>query len=156
MLDRPVVALARVPSLAAVVLVTTALETAVVVPTLGLGMGAAYALLSRGVVVPAMAALAACAALAAGLLILVRTALALAPIEAVAGRANPIRAFIENFRRLPREFVGLVPLVVAGEAAVAAGVVACGAGALPGYPIGDLAVLHRWAELEERNQEEPT
>ncbi|MEQ1504702.1 MAG: hypothetical protein ABMB14_20850, partial [Myxococcota bacterium] len=56
--------------------------------------------------------------------------------------ASPVAASASRVSELG----GSIALVLAGDLATAIGGLPCGAGALPGYPITDLAALRRWRE----------
>ena len=84
--------------------------------------------------------------LATGAALLVRAVFALAPAGVTVEGSSALRALVQSVGRAPREIGPLVTLVVAGDLLVAVGGLLCGAGALPGYPISDLAMLHRWRE----------
>lgn len=84
--------------------------------------------------------------LATGAAVLVRATFALAPPGVIVEGRSALGALWASVGRAPTEIVPLVSLVLAGDLLVAAGGLLCGAGALPGYPISDLAMLHRWRE----------
>lgn len=75
----------------------------------------------------------------------VRGLLAWAPIEAVVGGASGLGALWRSVVRGGRERPVAFSVVLLGDLLVAFGGLICGAGALPGYPIADLALLHRWS-----------
>lgn len=84
--------------------------------------------------------------LATGAALLVRAVFALAPAGVIVDGSSAVRALLQSVSRAPREIGPLVTLVLVGDLLVAVGGLLCGAGALPGYPISDLAMLHRWRE----------
>jgi hypothetical protein len=134
--------LRRAASLLLVELVIGALRIAL---TLGLGLPALlislfiaghgwYGLATAGFAV---------ALLGIGLLrFLVRALFGYAPILAVAYQKGPIDALKQGMPGPDLVGVGLT-LFIADSATVLGGL-CCGAGALPGYPLADLALLHRW------------
>jgi len=72
----------------------------------------------------------------------VRVLFGYAPILAVADGAGSVRALQEGPPGSDALGVGLVLFI--GDSATVLGSLCCGAGALPGYPLADLAILHRW------------
>lgn len=84
--------------------------------------------------------------LATGTALLVRAVFALAPADVTVEGSSAVRALLQSLGRAPREIGPLLALVLVGDLLVAVGGLLCGAGALPGYPISDLAMLHRWRE----------
>lgn len=81
----------------------------------------------------------------------VRALLAFAPYEVVLAGRGPIAAVQRGWHGARGQRMGLAILMIVGDLLVGVGGLCCGAGALPGYPIGPLAVLHRWsASREER------
>lgn len=135
----------RVPALLGVELVTAGCAwlaaVAAGLPLLGLGI----ALVARGWFALGTLSLFAGAVLGTLLHAAIRGVLGFAPAEAVFGR----RGGAASLRRAVSEGRGsrllLAALWLAGDTLVLAGGLLCGAGALPGYPIADLAVLHRWS-----------
>jgi hypothetical protein len=75
----------------------------------------------------------------------VRSVFSLAAPEVVVGGRSALDGLAIAARRGGRELLPLAALVIAGDLATALGGLTCGAGALPGYPLTDLALLHRWA-----------
>ncbi|MEQ1570546.1 MAG: hypothetical protein ABMA64_33245, partial [Myxococcota bacterium] len=88
-------------------------------------------------------------ALGSGLAVAVRSVFALAAPEVIVGRSSPWRALSRAGARGVRELGPLAVLVLSGDLLTGVGALFCGAAALPGYPITDLAVLHRWRAAEE-------
>ncbi len=78
------------------------------------------------------------AAVAAGAL------LAGAPAEVVVGGRGGIAAIGASLVQAPYAWLPRFAFLLVGDAVVAVGSLVCGAGALPGYPIAELAVLHHW------------
>ena len=76
--------------------------------------------------------------------LLVRAALAYAPAEVVVARKGPFSALAEGWRVGKGDRLQLAIVLLFGDVALALGGAMCVAGALPGYPLADLAVLHRW------------
>lgn len=108
----------------------------------------AVASLSRGVPIAAAAATGIGGMLAAVVGLLVRASFAYAPAEAVIGRRGPLAALSAGWRASGPDRFPLAAALLTGDAALAIGGALCGAGALPGYPIGDLIVVHRWLSSE--------
>jgi hypothetical protein len=147
-LDRPASGLRGALPLVAVDLVVGGLEllaAAIVGVPLG---GLAFLALTRGLAL--LAALAAAAGLvgAATIALVVRASFAYAAAEAVIDRHPPWKALGNAWTRARGDRVQLMVLLVTGDALLGVGGALCGAGALPGYPIADLAVLHRWTRRE--------
>jgi hypothetical protein len=82
--------------------------------------------------------------------LLARATVAYAAPEAVVGGLGPVAALREGWAEGQGDWPQLALLLLAGDVAVGLGGALCGAGALPGYPIGDVAVLHRWARRRGR------
>jgi len=84
----------------------------------------------------------------------VRALFGYAPILAVADRAGPVEALREG---MPGpDLLGVTMALLIGDGATVLGSLCCGAGALPGYPIADLAILHRFHnELPDPPPDEP-
>jgi hypothetical protein len=74
----------------------------------------------------------------------VRALFATAAAEVVVARRSALRALLESARCSPGELAVRLLLVLVGDLLVSIGGLSCGAGGLPGYPITDVAVLHRW------------
>ena len=73
---------------------------------------------------------------------LVRALFGYAPILAVAYQKGPIDALKQG---MPGpDLVGVILTLFIADSATVLGGLCCGAGALPGYPLADLALLHRW------------
>lgn len=85
------------------------------------------------------------AVLAALVGLMVRASFAFASPEAVVGSSGPFGAIRRGWSASGGNRLQIAALLLAGDVAVGFGGALCGAGALPGYPIGDVAVLHRWA-----------
>ncbi|MEZ4242117.1 MAG: hypothetical protein R3F59_39370, partial [Myxococcota bacterium] len=82
--------------------------------------------------------------LGTGAALAVRALGAFAPAEVVVARRSAVSALSRSVRAVAPQIVPVAFLVLCGDLAIGLGALACGAGALPGYPITDLAVLHRW------------
>lgn len=78
------------------------------------------------------------AAVAAGALV------AGAPAEVVVGGRGSLAALGASLLQAPSAWLPRFAYLLAGSATVTLGSLFCGAGALPGYPIAELAVLHHW------------
>jgi hypothetical protein len=76
--------------------------------------------------------------------LMVEALLAAAPSEIVLGGRSGLGALSASIRESGGAFLPRLGLLFAGRAAVAIGGLGCGAGALAGYPIGDLAVMSHW------------
>lgn len=74
----------------------------------------------------------------------VRALFAYAPAEVVVGGASAARAMVKSAARAARSLPAVALIVAGGDLAVGIGALVCGACALPGYPVTDLAMLHRW------------
>jgi hypothetical protein len=122
--------------------VQAAIASVVIVPTALVGALA----LSREV--PVIAALVVSAGLLIGALgwAAARTLFAYAPAHILTG-AGPITSLIEGLRDANRDRLGVLAIAAVGQAMFAAGGLSCGAGALPGYPFAELALLHRWRSM---------
>lgn len=120
-------------------LVQAVLASVVLVPTLFLATVA----LSREV--PLLAALIAGFGLviSALLWVLARSLFAYAPARVVAG-SGPFRALRDGFSDASGDRVQVLAIAAVGDVMFALGGLFCGAGALPGYPFADMALLHRW------------
>lgn len=144
-LDRPVSGLRRAPALlvveAVIALATLCGAALFMVPT-GL---ASFLILSRGLELFGAIGIAITVVGGAVVALLVRASLAYAPAEAVVAGRGAFGAIGEGWRQGRGDRIQLAMLLLAGDAMIATGGVLCGAGALPGYPMADLAVLHRWA-----------
>lgn len=112
---------------------------------LTVGVWPAVQLTVAGWPAPALVALAGGSLLGAGLAALVRGTLGYAPAEVLFGGRSAVAAIGASVRRPLADVLAGIALVVLGDAAVLLGSLACGAGALPGYPWSDLGLLHRWA-----------
>lgn len=107
----------------------------------------ATALAAAGWVTPAALVFAGGIALGGCTGAVARGVLGYAPAEVLFGGHSAVNALAASVQRGPRHLVAAVMLVLLGDLAMLAGALWCGAGALPGYPLGDLALLHRWSEL---------
>lgn len=94
-------------------------------------------------------ALAAALVLAAFAGFAVRVLLAYAPYEVILGGRGPIAALRRGWQLARGGRLSLAVVLLVGDTLTALGGLVCGAGALPGYPIGPLAVLHRWITTRE-------
>ncbi len=74
----------------------------------------------------------------------VRALFAYAPIDVVVGERSAASALVRSARLGWRDTGTAFALLAASDLVVAVGALACGAGALPGVPLGDMAILHRW------------
>lgn len=139
----------RVPSLLVVELVVRLLRAlawaAVGVP----GLLLTAALLSQHAVTLAAVLLALTLLLGSFTSFVVRVWLVYAPYEAVLGGRGPIAAIRGGFALAGGDRLQLAAVLLLGDALTAIGGLLCGAGALPGYPMGPLAVLHRWTLARE-------
>lgn len=139
-----VTALARVPSLAVVGAVQV-VASAVAAGVLGvLPWLAAAWLLYRGHMVSGTLALALGAVLAWLGDLVVRSSLAYAPVEAVAGRSGPVRALQQGVERASEDLAAVLAITLVGDLVLFLGLILGGLGALPAWPWPRLAVLHRW------------
>ncbi len=73
---------------------------------------------------------------------MVRAVFGYAPILAVADGRGPLAALQEG--TAGDDLFGVALAMFVGDCATITGSLCCGAGALPGYPMADLAILHRW------------
>ncbi len=135
----------RAPALAGVQIVVTVTATSgaaiVLLPALGLAaVAATYGWFSLAAVTAALGVVGATLAVFG-----VRVLFATAPIEAVVAGRSGLQSLRHSARRsLAIDRVGPAVVLIVGDLAVTIGGMACGAGALPGYPMSDLALLHRW------------
>jgi hypothetical protein len=148
-LARPFGAWRRAPSLAVVWAVAAAVEGLVVGVLLASTLAPAWWLLARGTWWGAALLVTGTAPLILILGVLARAAFAFAAVEATAGGRGPLDALGEGFSAVTRDGAAVVAILLSGELLVALGSLLCGAGALPGTPWADLALLHRWAHREE-------
>jgi uncharacterized membrane protein len=124
---------------------------AVAIVWVGLGLPAVAAaafVASHGWVTTGAAVLALGMLLATAASLAVRALFAFAPIEVVVGRRSAAAALVRSVRQVAPQLIQVAALVLCGDLLVGVGALVCGAGALPGYPITDLAVLHRWRAPE--------
>jgi hypothetical protein len=149
-LDRPASAALAIPGVVFIDLLVAALELLAAAIPLVPAVALALFALSRGI--PLLAAILAGggAVLAALAILVVRALFAYAPAEVVVARKSAPAALAASFSRARYDLPALVLLLLAGDVAVGLGGAFCGVGALPGYPLSDLAVLHRWAGVEVR------
>ncbi len=87
--------------------------------------------------------------------LIARAIFAPAVSEVILGK-GPFRALIDGVTLGKGQFPAIGVLIVAGDLATGLGGALCGAGALPGYPITDLAVLHRTLSLHKERANVPT
>ncbi len=80
--------------------------------------------------------------------LVVRTLFAYAPVEVVAAGRSGTGALWASLQRTPADALAILLLLGIGDLLTALGALACGAGALPGYPISDLALLDRWKDRD--------
>lgn len=73
-------------------------------------------------------------------------------VEVLVARQRPRDALARSARRFAADALPQLALGLVGALAVGIGGLCCGAGALPGYPLSDLARLDRWVA---RPQEHP-
>lgn len=148
-LDRPAIGWPRALPLVAADLLVSALEllaaAVVAVPLAGFAALATQ----RGVYVGGSLFVALAAIGAAVAALLVRAAFAYAPAEVVVGGRAALPALARAWRKGSGDRLQLAALVLGGDLVFALGGALCGAGALPGYPVGELAVLHRWVHRED-------
>ncbi|HHO54722.1 MAG TPA: hypothetical protein ENK18_28590 [Deltaproteobacteria bacterium] len=76
--------------------------------------------------------------------LVIRAIFAYAPLEVLLRGCSAIQALRRSAIRGPVDTLAAALLVGFGDLAVLLGALTCGAGALPGYPISDLALLDRW------------
>jgi hypothetical protein len=81
--------------------------------------------------------------ISAVLWVLARSLFAYAPARVVAG-SGPFRALRDGFSDASGDRVQVLAISAVGDLMFALGGLFCGAGALPGYPFADMALLHRW------------
>lgn len=144
-LDLSATGVARAPQLAIVELLTTLAQliaSAIIVVPLSV---ATTVLAARGLHLLAALCLSVAAIGGTAIVLLVRATFAYAPAIVLVSRKDPIRALIEASKLARGDWLQLALLLFLGDALTGFGGLLCGAGALPGYPMGDLAVLHRWA-----------
>lgn len=139
----------RSPTLAVVWVVAGGVELAVVGGALSTALVPAWWLLSRGTYWGAALLLITTAPAILLLGVAARTAFAYVAIEATAGQLALGPAFSVGMRKAGRDWFPMLCILTTGELAVAVGGLLCGAGALPGLPLAELALLHRWASMEE-------
>jgi len=137
------------PGLALIWLLGGGLELLLVGGTLATALMPAWWLLARGTYWGAVLLMILTAPAALVLGVAARTAFAYAVIEVTAGARPPGPALSEGLRKAARDWPALLAILVSGDALTALGSLLCGAGALPGLPFADLALLHRWASLED-------
>ena len=143
-LDRPVSGLPRAPHLLvveAVIALATLAGAAFVMVPLGL---LSFLLLSRGLDLFGAIGISVTVIGGAVAALLVRASLAYAPVETVVAGRPAWTALGDGWRRARGDRLQLAAILLLGDVLVASGGALCGAGALPGYPMADLAVLHRW------------
>lgn len=142
---RPVHALRSIPSLLVVDSVIAVARGLAWMLLATPGVAIASVLLGHGAVTAAVVVLAIALVLAALAGLTVRVLLAYAPVEAVVGGHGPIAALRRGLARGRGDRLAVAVLLVAGDLATGVGGVLCAAaGALPGYPLGPLALLHRF------------
>lgn len=134
-----------VPSLWVVHLTIAAMQTLGAALFVLPGLAAASYLALRGWLVLGPVILTAAVLLGAVVSLLIGSVFAYAPMESVVGRRGPLASLLESLRTTRGERIQLAALLLCGELATGLGALLCGAGALPGYPMADLAVLHRWS-----------
>lgn len=74
----------------------------------------------------------------------IRAIFAYAPIEVLLRGRSALGALRRSAVRGPADTLAALVLIGIGDLAVLSGTLTCGAGALPGYPLSDLALLDRW------------
>lgn len=146
-LGRPARGLWTAPALVVVEAVVLGLAAVAGVLVAAPFVAIAMASLSRGVPIAAALATGAGALTAATAVLLVRASFAYAAAEAVIGRKGPLRALAAGWRASGPDRLALVGILLVGDLTLALGGALCGAGALPGYPVGDLMVVHRWLSI---------
>lgn len=130
--------------LAVIDAVRAALATVVTAAAaLPFALGAAW-LSARGLYLFAAIAVGVGVVIAVGLGTLARAALAYAPALIVSGRRGLWTALTRGRPCDLPDLLTVTGLLLAGDLAVGLGGALCGAGALPGYPLADLALLARW------------
>lgn len=82
---------------------------------------------------------------AATVALLGRAALAYAPVDVVVGRSGAFEALGRSWATLSADVVVTALFLLAGDVATGLGGAMCAAGALPGYPLAELALVSRWA-----------
>jgi hypothetical protein len=155
LIERPFSPLARAPGLAVVWLLAATVEGGIVGTLLAGTLGPAWWLLARGTYWGALLLVGTTVPVIALLGIAARTAFGYAFIEVTAGGLSPARALSEGLRRVSRDWMAVLVIMVTGELFFALGSLLCGAGALPGTPYADLALLHRWAHRDPTAPEAP-
>lgn len=116
------------------------MAVAIVVPTVAAGLALADAgWIGSGLLTAAAGVLGAQVA-ALG----VESIVAGAPIEVVVGGKSSLGALRQSVVQAPVAALPRFLLLAAGRSTALVGGLVCGAGALPGYPLDDLAVLHHW------------
>lgn len=148
-LDRPFPPLRQTPSLLMVWLISAGVEGLLVGGLLGGAVLPAWWLLARGTYWGAVLLMATTGPAVLVVGAAARTAFAYAVIEATAGRCGPWRALSQGWRRTGRDWLAVMGILLSGELVFALGGLICGAGALPGLPLADLALLHRWVQAQE-------
>jgi len=142
----------RTPSLLVVWLLSSGLELLVLGIALLLTVGPAEWFLARGTWWTPVLLIIVAAPVAVLISALIRCVFAYAAIEATAGRKGPVEAIALGNKHLWGDFPAVVTIVLIGECLVAFGGLLCGAGALPGTPYADLALLHRWYHRTEETE----
>jgi hypothetical protein len=118
----------------------------IAVPSLALG----GAIVAEGWVASGLGVAAAGVAGAEVASLMVEAALAGAPSEIVLGGRSGLGALSASLEQFTDAFLARLWLLFAGRVALIVGGLGCGAGALPGFPIADLAVMSHWLRLTGR------
>lgn len=121
--------------------VSVALAGLVLVPVALVGTWLA----SRGLYLFASIFVAAGLVFAATLALLGRAVLAYAPVDVVVGRCGAFEALGRSWTTLSPDVAVTALFLLVGDVATGLGGAMCAAGALPGYPLAELALVSRWA-----------
>jgi len=138
--------------LAVVWLVAAAAEGAVLIGIMSGAVLPAWWLIARGSYWGAIVLVASAAPALLLLTVAARTAFAYSIIEATAGKKGPYNALKVGLRRAGRDWFNVLCIELIAELVFGIGALLCGAGALPGLPLADLALLHRWTDLDEEEE----
>ncbi len=122
-------------------IVSAVVAGAVLVPVALVGSWLA----TRGLYLFAAIFVAAGLVFAATAALLVRAVLAYAPVDVVVGRCGAFEALGRSWTTLSADVAVTALFLLAGDVSTGLGGALCAAGALPGYPLAELALVSRWA-----------
>ncbi|MFK7931613.1 MAG: hypothetical protein AB8H79_25760 [Myxococcota bacterium] len=143
---------AQTPSLVIVWLVAAAVEGAVIIALMSGAVLPAWWLIARGSYWGAIVLVASAAPALLVLTVIARTAFAYSIIEATVGKRGPYNAIKFGLQRTGRDWFNVLCIELMAELVFGFGALLCGAGALPGLPLADLALLHRWTDPNEEEE----